>query len=85
MYREIGNIISGYCEPLGLSVVRSYTGHGIGRVFHQSPRAIPHYAKNKTPGFMKTGHVFTIEPMINQGNWRDLTWRDDWTVTTLDG
>lgn len=34
MYRELGNIISNHVEPLGLSVVRSYTGHGVGRLFH---------------------------------------------------
>lgn len=37
MYREVGNIIANHCEPLGLSVVRSYTGHGIGKIFHQAP------------------------------------------------
>lgn len=42
MYREVGNIISGHVEPLGLSVVRSYTGHGVGRIFHSAP-LIPHY------------------------------------------
>jgi methionyl aminopeptidase len=34
MYREVGNIISNHCEPLGFGVVRNYTGHGIGRIFH---------------------------------------------------
>ena len=37
MYREIGNIISNVVEPEGLSVVRSYTGHGIGTIFHCAP------------------------------------------------
>ena len=34
---------------------------------------------------MKVGHIFTIEPMINVGNWRDTTWPDDWTSATIDG
>ena len=34
---------------------------------------------------MKPGHVFTIEPMINQGKWGDQTWLDGWTSTTVDG
>ena len=34
---------------------------------------------------MKAGHVFTIEPMINQGVWKDLTWNDKWTSVTADG
>eukprot|EP01016_Furgasonia_blochmanni_P033959 TRINITY_DN360_c0_g2_i3.p1 TRINITY_DN360_c0_g2~~TRINITY_DN360_c0_g2_i3.p1 ORF type:complete len:145 (-),score=44.67 TRINITY_DN360_c0_g2_i3:133-504(-) len=83
-YRDIGNIISKYIEDKGLSVVRSYTGHGIGRFFHPAPN-IPHYANNKATGVMRPGHVFTIEPMINQGTWRDVTWKDDWTSATADG
>ena len=34
---------------------------------------------------MKPGHVFTIEPMINMGTWKDQTWNDKWTSTTVDG
>lgn len=36
-------------------------------------------------GVMKEGHVFTIEPMINLGSWRDKTWPDGWTAVTEDG
>jgi methionyl aminopeptidase len=84
MYRECGNIIANHVEPLGLSVVRSYVGHGVGAIFHQPPQ-IPHYRNNKTVGLMKKGQVFTIEPMINQGVWKDQTWKDGWTSTTTDG
>lgn len=34
---------------------------------------------------MKAGHIFTIEPMINEGKWQDTLWPDDWTATTIDG
>jgi methionyl aminopeptidase len=34
---------------------------------------------------MKVGHVFTIEPMINQGTFKDFTWKDKWTSSTADG
>jgi methionyl aminopeptidase len=84
MYREMGNIISGHVEPKGYSVVRSYQGHGVGRMFHQAP-SVPHYSKNKAVGFMKPGHIFTIEPMINMGVWKDITWNDKWTSATADG
>ena len=84
MYRYIGNEIQKYADSEGLAVVRSYTGHGVGELFHCAP-TIRHYAHNKGKGFMKAGHLFTIEPMINQGTWEDVTWDDDWTVTTLDG
>ena len=39
-------------------------------------------AENKAIGVMKPGQTFTIEPMINAGTWRDVTWPDDWTSTT---
>ena len=84
MYREVGNVIAKHVEPLGFSVVRTYRGHGVGRKFHQEP-GVPHYANNKTVGFMRPGHVFTIEPMINAGVWNDVTWNDKWTSTTTDG
>ncbi|TGZ56680.1 methionine aminopeptidase 1 [Temnothorax longispinosus] len=83
-YREIGNVIQKHAQAHGLSVVRSYCGHGIHRLFHTAPN-VPHYAKNKAVGVMKPGHCFTIEPMISQGTWKDETWPDNWTAVTLDG
>lgn len=83
-YREIGNIIQKHAQAAGFSVVRSYCGHGIHRLFHTAP-SIPHYAKNKAVGIMKPGHCFTIEPMISQGTWRDEMWPDKWTAVTQDG
>eukprot|EP00397_Hematodinium_sp_SG-2012_P041177 GEMP01045289.1.p1 GENE.GEMP01045289.1~~GEMP01045289.1.p1 ORF type:complete len:347 (+),score=59.60 GEMP01045289.1:61-1101(+) len=46
---------------------------------------VPHYEKSKAVGTMKAGHVFTIEPMINLGDYQDTTWPDNWTAVTLDG
>lgn len=46
---------------------------------------MPHYSGNKATGFMKKGHVFTIEPMINAGVHKDVTWPDNWTAVTADG
>ena len=83
-YSEMGNIIAKYVEPKGYSVVRSYTGHGVGRYFHCAPN-VPHYANNKTPGIMRVGHIFTIEPMINVGTHKDTMWDDGWTSVTQDG
>lgn len=59
-------------------------GHGINRIFHCPPN-IPHYAKNKAVGECKPGMTFTIEPMIALGKYRDVTWPDNWTSTTIDG
>ena len=84
MYRELGNVIAKVAQPKGYSVVRNFTGHGVGRLFHQAP-IVPHYAGNKAIGIMKPGHVFTIEPMINEGVYTDVRWQDQWTTTTSDG
>ena len=65
-YRDVGNVIQKHAQSEGFSVVRSYCGHGIHRLFHCAPN-VPHYAKNKAVGVMKPGHAFTIEPMISQG------------------
>lgn len=83
-YREIGNVIEKHVRSHGFSVVRSYCGHGIHRLFHTAPN-VPHYAKNNAVGVMKAGHCFTIEPMISEGTWRDCQWPDDWTAVTQDG
>eukprot|EP00211_Chloroparvula_japonica_P017002 CAMPEP_0119125120 /NCGR_PEP_ID=MMETSP1310-20130426/4494_1 /TAXON_ID=464262 /ORGANISM="Genus nov. species nov., Strain RCC2339" /LENGTH=279 /DNA_ID=CAMNT_0007115151 /DNA_START=290 /DNA_END=1126 /DNA_ORIENTATION=- len=84
LYRNIGNVITKHANANGFSVVKSYCGHGIGRLFHTNPN-VPHYAKNKAIGVMKPGHIFTIEPMINVGRWQDILWPDDWTSVTRDG
>lgn len=83
-YRELGNVIQKHVAAHGFSVVKSYCGHGIHRLFHTAPN-VPHYAKNKAVGLMKAGHTFTIEPMISEGSWRDVSWPDDWTAVTQDG
>eukprot|EP00455_Lapot_gusevi_P025675 TRINITY_DN2710_c0_g1_i1.p2 TRINITY_DN2710_c0_g1~~TRINITY_DN2710_c0_g1_i1.p2 ORF type:complete len:394 (+),score=130.20 TRINITY_DN2710_c0_g1_i1:83-1264(+) len=84
MFRDFGKIIQKHVQGFGLEVVRSYCGHGIGELFHCAP-SIPHYSKNKAVGVCKPGMVFTIEPMINEGTWKDVLWPDDWTAATEDG
>jgi methionyl aminopeptidase len=84
MFRDLGTAISRVAKAAGFSVVKTYCGHGVHRLFHCNPN-VPHYANNKAVGVMRPGQVFTIEPMINAGDWRDQTWPDDWTSVTVDG
>jgi len=84
LYRDVGKVIQKHAHQNGFSVVRTYCGHGVGQLFHTAPN-VPHYANNKAVGVMKPGHIFTIEPMINEGKWQDNLWPDDWTSTTIDG
>ncbi|PWZ52943.1 Methionine aminopeptidase 1A [Zea mays] len=65
-FREVGEVINRHVSMSGLSVVKSYCGHGIGELFHCAPN-IPHYSRNKAVGIMKAGQTFTIEPMVNAG------------------
>jgi methionyl aminopeptidase len=46
---------------------------------------VPHYAKNKGVGKCAPGMTFTIEPMVSNGSYRDVTWPDNWTSVTVDG
>eukprot|EP00172_Hildenbrandia_rubra_P000739 Plantae.Rhodophyta-Hildenbrandia_rubra.ctg14049.p1 GENE.Plantae.Rhodophyta-Hildenbrandia_rubra.ctg14049~~Plantae.Rhodophyta-Hildenbrandia_rubra.ctg14049.p1 ORF type:complete len:399 (+),score=67.60 Plantae.Rhodophyta-Hildenbrandia_rubra.ctg14049:72-1268(+) len=84
LFRELGGVIERVCSSNGHDVVRAYCGHGIGTGFHTAP-SVPHYRKNKAVGTMKPGMIFTIEPMVNQGSWRDVMWPDKWTAVTADG
>ena len=83
-YRRVGDVIGEVVEQAGFSIVRTYSGHGVGQIFHAVPN-VSHYPNNKNTGVMKKGHVFTIEPMINTGVWQDVTWPDNWTSVTKDG
>jgi methionyl aminopeptidase len=84
LFREYGNVIEKHAKSNKCGVIRTYCGHGINQLFHCAPN-VPHYAKNKAIGQAKPGMCFTIEPMISIGSYRDKTWPDDWTSTTLDG
>ncbi len=83
-FGDIGTAIQGYCDELGYSVVRDYCGHGIGRNFHEDPLVLHYHSKQKSPRIQK-GMVFTIEPMVNIGDFRVKTLDDGWTVLTTDG
>lgn len=80
---DIGHTIQRHAESAGYSVVREYCGHGIGRQMHEEPQVL-HYGKAGTGVTLTEGVVFTIEPMINQGDHRVKTLKDGWTVVTRD-
>ena len=80
---DIGSTIQNYVEKEGFTVVRDFCGHGIGRVFHQEPNIL-HYGKKGTGPKLKTGMIFTIEPMINEGDYEAKMLNDGWTAVTKD-
>jgi methionyl aminopeptidase len=80
---DIGAAIQEYVEAQGCSVVRDFVGHGIGRRFHEDPQ-VKHYGKRGTGERLKSGMVFTIEPMVNAGRPEVKILDDGWTAVTRD-
>lgn len=81
---DIGHAIQSYAEAEGFSVVRDFTGHGIGKTMHEDPQVL-HYGKPGKGIRLKEGMVITIEPMLNQGVWQMTLDEDGWTARTADG
>ncbi|WP_291424577.1 type I methionyl aminopeptidase [Deinococcus sp.] len=80
---DIGHAIQSLAESRGYSVVREYTGHGIGKRLHEDP-TVYHWGARYTGLKLQPGMVFTIEPMINLGVPETSLQADGWTVTTAD-
>jgi len=80
---DIGHSIQTFVENQGLSVVREFCGHGIGRKFHEEPQVL-HYGRPGTLDELKPGMIFTIEPMVNAGRREIKEAGDGWTIVTKD-
>jgi methionyl aminopeptidase len=88
-----GSLLIGIAEAIepfvtseGCSVVRQYTGHGIGEKFHEGFTVYHHIDPDCEPVILKPGMTFTVEPMINLGGWEvTVDKKDGWTVRTKDG
>ena len=81
---DIGWAVQEHAEANGYSVVRDYVGHGIGRRMHEDPQ-IPNYGRPGVGQKIKSGYVFAVEPMVNQGSYFTKVLSDGWTVVTVDG
>ncbi len=81
---DISAAIQYYVESKGYSVVREYTGHGIGREMHEEPQ-MPNFGLPGTGPELKKGMTLALEPMVNAGNWRTRLGDDHWMVLTADG
>ncbi len=80
---DIGHAIQKHAESQGMSIVREYCGHGIGRGFHEEPQVL-HYGQAGTGLTLEPGMTFTIEPMVNAGKRHVRQLPDGWTVVTKD-
>ncbi len=81
---DVSYAIQQYVEKHGYSVVREYTGHGVGRSMWEQPQ-VPNYG---TPGRgpkLRPGVTIALEPMVNMGAYATKVLDDQWTVATRDG
>ncbi|MCL2615373.1 MAG: type I methionyl aminopeptidase [Dehalococcoidia bacterium] len=81
---DISSAIQCCAESRGFTVVREYTGHGIGHAMHEDP-LVPNFGEPGTGPELKKGMTLAIEPMLTTGDWRTKVGRDKWVVSTLDG
>ena len=81
---DIGYKVQTHAESHGFGVIRSYTGHAIGKEMHEDP-SVPNYGKLGTGMRLKAGTVLCVEPMIAMGTWKVKLLPDGWGAVTLDG
>lgn len=80
---DLGHAIQAYAEGERCTIVREFCGHGLGRVFHDSPNIL-HFGKPGQGEVIKAGMMFTVEPMLNIGSPAVKVLNDGWTAVTKD-
>lgn len=81
---DISHAIQTYCEKNGYSLIREYTGHGVGAHLHEDPY-IPNYGPAGSGPILKVGMCLAIEPMVAEGHFAIRVMKDGWTAKTRDG
>jgi methionyl aminopeptidase len=81
---DISHAIQSHVEKNGFSVVRTFVGHGIGRMLHEDPQ-VPNFGPPGTGPRLQRGMTLAIEPMVNAGDWKVKILDDGWTAVTADG
>jgi methionyl aminopeptidase len=81
---DIGHAVQSHVEARGFSVVRDFTGHGIGRKLHEPPQ-VPNHGQAGSGMKLRPGMVLAVEPMVNQGTPDVEVLEDEWTAVTVDG
>ena len=81
---DVGAAVQQLAEKHGYGVIRSLTGHGIGRNMHEDP-SVPNYGEKGRGVRLRSGMTIAIEPMIAMGDYNVVQLSDGWTVVTRDG
>ena len=82
---HISRAVQQYVEAAGFSIVRQYSGHGVGRSMHEDPQVLNYIEQGQPNQLLKPGMVIAIEPMVNMGAKETRVLADNWTVVTADG
>lgn len=80
---DISHAVQVFVESNGMSVVRDYVGHGIGRKMHEDPQ-VPNFGRSGRGPRLEVGMALAIEPMVNLGAYQVETQENGWTVVTKD-
>lgn len=83
--QDIGRAVYAHATKNGFSVIREYTGHGVGLDLHEDPEVPNYVSPFMANPRIREGMVFAIEPMINMGKKEIIEMDDGWTVKTADG
>jgi methionyl aminopeptidase len=81
---DVSHAVQAHVERHGLSVVRAFVGHGIGRALHEDPQ-VPNFGDPGRGPQLRPGMVLAIEPMVTMGSWEVKVLDDGWTAVTRDG
>ena len=81
---DVSAAIQSFIEFRGFSVVREYSGHGIGRRMHEDPN-VPNFGIPGQGMVLRKGMAIALEPMVTVGDWHTKVGKDGWTVSTADG
>jgi methionyl aminopeptidase len=81
---DVSSAIQNYVETRGFSVIREYSGHGVGRDLHEDP-LVPNFGLPGEGSLLRKGMTLALEPMVTTGDWRTRVAENRWTVLTADG
>jgi methionyl aminopeptidase len=81
---DVSSAIQNYAETRGFSVIREYSGHGVGRDLHEDP-LVPNFGSPGEGPLLRKGMTLALEPMVTTGDWRTRVDKNRWTVLTADG
>lgn len=81
---DIGFAVESCVRSLGYSVVKNFTGHGVGFALHEAP-VVPNYGEKGKGTMIRPGMVLTVEPIVTEGSDELVVQEDGWTSVTSDG